>query len=226
MKLNMEYDEYKTSSPERRKQLWLSWTYLERQWVYVAALPRFRDEQRRWRAELERKQEDETESERTEPQPQRGPHLAFWKEKRRREYQKDLSACGDVHKNPGPSGPTRSPESTSQDASDWTRDLTQDGDVHPNPGPPKADSRGRGQSGRSEGGRGRGHGGGGKVALRTEEENRRKERPKPPAQQALAPRASPKNRASVTTTSPRCSEGNSCPHCGQFVNSCGGGFQQ
>ena len=61
----------------------------------------------------------------------------------------------------------------------------------------------------------------GERTLRIREESRRKERPKPKARQAQAPRASPENRVFpvTTTTKMRCSRGQPCPHCGQLVQS-------
>lgn len=88
MKLNEEYEEYRRTTPERRKQLWLSWTHLERQWVYVAALPRFRDEQRGWRAELEAQGVEPQAEQSVAQRPPPGTHLAFWKAKQSREFQK------------------------------------------------------------------------------------------------------------------------------------------
>ena len=51
-KLNKDYDEYKKASPERRKELWLSWTSLERRRVFCTASSQIREEQRAWKAEL------------------------------------------------------------------------------------------------------------------------------------------------------------------------------
>ena len=51
-KLNKDYDEYKKASSERRKELWLSWTNLERRRVFCTASSCIREEQRAWKAEL------------------------------------------------------------------------------------------------------------------------------------------------------------------------------
>ena len=45
-KLNKDYDEYKKASPERRKELWLSWTSLERRRVFCTASSHIGEEQR------------------------------------------------------------------------------------------------------------------------------------------------------------------------------------
>ena len=58
-----------------------------------------------------------------------------------------------------------------------------------------------------------------KTLRNLEVEFRRKERPKLTARQAQAPRASPENRAYPVQRKqkPRCSRGQSCPHCGHYV---------
>ena len=58
-----------------------------------------------------------------------------------------------------------------------------------------------------------------KTLRKSEVEFRRKERPKLTARQAQAPRASPENRAHPVQRKQktRCSRGQSCPHCGHYV---------
>ena len=132
---------------------------------------------------------------------------------------------------------TSSSSRSSQDepprqVSEYVHDESDDGDVHKKPGPPKTSGSTRGQ-GRARGGgegqvRGRVRGRGGLLRgtapARSFEQPTLwpKQRPGPPARQALAPtRASPGNRVQPVPPQQtmRCNEGTQCLHCGQLLRS-------
>jgi len=68
-KLNKDYDEYKKASPERRKELWLSWTSLERRRVFCTASAHIREEQRTWKAEFGTGGQSSKKKEKGKPHP-------------------------------------------------------------------------------------------------------------------------------------------------------------